>query len=220
MSKRIVPTSSPRFQYGLFWSILVASFLGLLWYRLTFHAPVWVDEMIAKAAIFGFPVILFLRTHHLSSSKIGFSKATFWSGAYRGLAIGGLFGFTAMIASRLHHSSVLIPNLFSSPLFWWTFFLAMVTAWWESLFFYGLVQTVLTKLFNNEVKTLIFTTLIFVVFHAPRLLLMQGVGSIPSLCLLGLFALGQAIVFARTKSLTTIMVSHAFWGMALLVYTL
>ncbi len=203
-----------------FVSLLVISFLSLLFYRLFVHFPVWFDEIFAKALIFGLPVALYGLHAKTDPRLFGFQARKFWLGAFSGLAIGGLFGFVAMFASTLKRGQVLIPYLFSNPQFWNEFGLAFATAWWESLFFYSFILVVLRKKFKNEWMAVLHMSLIFLVFHAPILVLRAGVmNAISPLGLLFLFAFGQGVIFLRTKSIASAIVSHAFWGMALLVYS-
>ena len=209
---------------SLFWMLVGISFLALVWYRALFHLPVWFDEFFAKAILFGLPFLVYVWSTKQSVVQFGLNPKRFWLGAYLGLALGGTFGFVAMVSSALKHGGhILIPYLFSSPQFWWTFSIAFATAWWESLFFYGFVLSVLLTIYKkNEWKTCLMATAIFLLFHAPILLLRGGVSasSLLSLVLLGFFAFGQSVIFIRYKSLISIVVSHAFWGMTLLVYTL
>lgn len=207
-------------QVGLFWLLVLLSFVGLVWYRTTLQFPVWVDEIGAKFFLFGIPFLVYLLFTKQSVTEFGLASKRFWPGAYLGLALGGIFGFTALFASVLRNGSVLIPYVFTNASFWWAFLLAFATAWWESLFFYGLVLGVLLRLYRgNEWVAAFLTTTIFLVFHAP-VLLMKGGGIVLPLTLLALFSFGQSIVYLRYKSLVTMVISHAFWGMALLAYTL
>lgn len=208
---------------GLFLALVSISFILLVWYRALSHFPVWFDEGIVKAVLFGLPLLMYAIFTKQSITKFGLEPKRFWLGAYLGLALGGTCGFIAMFMSALKNQGhMLIPYLFFSPQFWWVFFLAFLTAWWESLFFYGFVLSVLERMYKgNEWKATGLSTIIFVLFHAPILLLRDGVSaSVLPLVLLGLFAFGQSVIFLRYKSLISMVVSHAFWGMTLLVYTL
>jgi len=224
MKRRIRPseTVSHRPNQLVFWSLVSASFIALVCYRAYFLLPVWFDEIVAKSVIFGLPFLLFVLFSKRSVASFGLDPRKFWLGAYLGLALGGSFGFVAMLASALKTGGqILIPNLFFASDFWWTFFLALATAWWESLFFYGFILNVFLAQKKNEWQAALMATVVFVVFHAPVLLLRGSLaGAFVPLMLLSLFALGQAIIYIRFRSLIAMVVSHAFWGMALLVYTL
>jgi hypothetical protein len=214
------PAVAPKpHRQQLFFLFLGASFLALLWYRTTQHFPVWFDEVIMKAVVFGLPVWLFMLISRTSFEQFGFNPRKFWSGAYLGLALGGMFGFIAMMASSLKHQHIFIPNLFSAGGFWTAFALAFATAWWESLFFYSFVFAALRTVIKGELELVLAATIIFIVFHAPILIVTNGfIAALPLLILLALFAAGQAILYLRYKNLASMVFSHAFWGMALMVY--
>lgn len=204
---------------SLFISLVVFSFIALFLYRFLITAPIWFDEVLFKAIIFGAPLWIFALKIRRGASFFHFERKHFWVGAFNGLAIGGIFGFLGLFSGAIEKGSVFIPYLFSSSKFWGTFGLAFATAWWESLFFYGLVLSYLAYKYKNEWISTILATLVFLLFHAPVLILRSGFsGSLQPLLLLTFFAFGQAILFLRTKSVSSVIVSHAFWGMVLLVY--
>lgn len=203
----------------VFWMSVLVSFFSLVVYRFTVSSPIWFDEIILKAVLFGFPVWMYAIVSKKSPSFFGLESRRFWPGAINGLAIGGILSFIAIVTYSFRKSSLLMPGLFESVGFWKEFGLAFATAWWESLFFYGLILPVLKEKFSDEIQALSFSTLVFLLFHAPNLIVKVGVGNaMQPLLLLTLFAFGQGIIFLRTKSISTVVVSHAFWGMALLVY--
>lgn len=210
---------SPAQLQVFFVSVVCFSFVSLLLYRAFVHQPVWFDEIFFKGIIFGGPLWAYMRYSRKSTAFFGLESQKFWSGAFQGLAIGGLFAFVALVSSAVGKGDVFIPHLFNASRFWGEFGLAFMTAWWESLFFYGLVLPTLDERFHNEWISSGLTTLIFVLFHAPVLLFRSGLsGALSPLFLLAFFAFGQAILFLRTRSISSVVVSHAFWGMALLVY--
>src|SRR6266498_2255971 len=94
-------TGSRKPNKGLFWALLLLSFLSLLAYRLLFFFPVWFDEIVAKAVIFGFPFLLYVLLSRRSVTAFGINPRRFWLGIYLGLALGGSFGFLAMLASAI-----------------------------------------------------------------------------------------------------------------------
>lgn len=206
----------------LFWSLICLAFVSLVAYRVFFVLPVWFDEIVAKAFVFGLPFLIYAKASKQAAAFLGINPKRFWLGAYLGLALGGAFGFVAMMAGAIKSGgNILIPNLFFANDFWWTFFLGLATAWWESLFFYGLILNVFLIARKSEWEAAFSTTGLFVIFHLPILILRGNLlGAIVPAILLALFAFGQAVIFIRFKSLIGTVVSHAIWGMALLVYTL
>ena len=197
--------------------------LFILWalYRTFFQFPEWVDEIFVKAVVFGGPAFLYARRVMGGQDKLGLSVKNFWCGMYFGLFIGGLYGFVGVLRSLMHGVHIEPIPLFSSSAFWYQFFLAIMTAWWESLFFFGYIMNALKEEYRlPEVASVIGAMLVFVVFHAPLRILLGGWSAVTfsQLAILGIFAVGQSILFLRTRSIFSVTLSHALWGMVLLVY--
>ena len=197
--------------------------LFILWalYRTFFQFPAWVDEVIVKAIIFGGPAFLYARRVVGGQEKLGLSTKNFWCGMYFGLFVGGLYGFVGALRSLMQGVHIEAIPLFSSSAYWYQFFLAVMTAWWESLFFFGYIMNALKEEYRlPEVASVIGAMLVFVMFHAPLRVLLGGWNSVTfsQLAILGIFAVGQAILFLRTRSIFSVILSHALWGMVLLVY--
>lgn len=197
--------------------------LFIVWalYRSLFVFPDWFDEIFAKGVVFGLPSLLYARNALRGREKLGLSPDRFWCGMYMGLLVGGIYGFVGAFRSLSSGTHVEPGMLFASSQFWYTFFLAMMTGWWESVFFFGYIMNALKDEYKlPEVFAVVVACIVFVAFHAPLRFMLEGFGSIAvaQLTLLGIFAAGQAILFLRTKSLYSIVISHALWGMVLMIY--
>jgi membrane protease YdiL (CAAX protease family) len=220
-----VSTQSHKFAGHVFVPIILLVFIVWSLYRSIFDFPVWFDEIIGKAIFFGFPVWIFIAmtgyTGVADSLKVGLFKV----GLLRGLAFGGLFGFAATLASLISQSrSIIAAPLFSSGAFWSEFGLAVMTGFWESLFFFGFIMTVLGSLKPkwSILKHVLIVAGIFTIFHIPNIFAQfAGYGSIIGyIFLVGVFGFGQAFIFSRERNLYTLVVVHAIWGMTLLIHTL
>jgi len=215
-----------REQLHMFFYPLVALVL-LVWtvYRAVFSFPVWFDESIGKAIFFGFPVFMYVAVSGFSDIAQSLRPGNFRVGLFRGLAFGGVFGFAAAIAViSSQNRTVLAAPLFSAGSFWREFGLAVLTGFWESLFFYGFIMSVVISLKPHwtMLRHVFFAGALFALFHIPNIILQyQGAGSILGyIFLVFAFGLGQAFLFARERNLYTLMVVHAIWGMTLLIHTL
>ena len=144
-------------------------------------------------------------------------------GLWMGLAVGGIFGFAGTFASLIRDGVVIqAAPVFAADGFWWEFILAMLTGFWESLFFFSWVMIVIMEKLKNWplMNQAMLTAFIFLAFHIPNTLLrypLEMVGG--QLFLLFFFALGQALLFARVKNIYALTMSHAIWGMVLLIHT-
>jgi CAAX prenyl protease-like protein len=205
---------------------MVLLFLSLiLWflYRGIFNFSVVFDETIGKAIFFGLPIWIYISAtgdKKISESIVANKMAP---GLLRGLAYGGLFGFVAILLANLTQGSSLVAApLFMTDEFWWKFFLALLTAFWESLFFYSFIQTTIGEQFKKSLSNwqqVLIVSLIFLLFHMSNVVLRFSDGAIAmQIILLYLFGLGQAIIFAKEKNVYTLILTHALWGMVLLIH--
>lgn len=209
--------------HPVFWPMVLIAFVLWVIYRSQLHFPVWFDEIIGKAIFFGLPVWLYMNMSGGDEVFRSLAPAKLRKGLLLGVAIGGLYGFAGAIGSSLvSPTGIQAVPLYSSPAFWWEFFLVGMTALWETLFFFSWIQGVIMEKYHQAglLAQVLFVTAVFVAFHIPNtLLLYPTVASIGiQVILLTLFALGQALVFSRWQNFYTLAVSHAFWAMVLVVH--
>jgi hypothetical protein len=216
-------TSAMMTEHIAFFPLLFLVFIIWCVYRRLFQYPVWFDETIGKAIFFGLPVFLYASLTRSKSIVDTVDPKYVQPGLWLGLAVGGIFGFAGALASLIK-SGVIIQAapLFILDSFWWEFTLALFTGFWESLFFFSWIMIVIMEKFKNWpfLNQSLLTAVIFLAFHVPNTLLrfpLQHVA--PQLALLFFFGLGQALIFTRAKNIYTLTLSHAIWGMVLLIHT-
>lgn len=198
--------------------------MGIIWfiYRAVFSFPVWFDESLGKALFFGLPVWLYVTLSGSRSIPETFSVGKIRQGLLMGIAFGGIFGFVASIVTLLQSGAqIQAVELFDSPLFWGEFLLALMTGFWETLFFFSWIMVVWQEKFTRQslLTQVLAVAAIFVVFHIPNAFLrLEPFGAVRLLILLFLFALGQALVFSRWRNGYTLAISQAIWGMVLLIH--
>jgi len=207
----------------IFMALLFLSLILWFLYRGIFNFSVVFDETIGKAIFFGLPIWIYISA--TSDKAIGESMAAnkMTSGLLRGLAYGGLFGFAAiLLVSLTQGSSMVAAPLFMANNFWGKFLLALLTAFWESLFFYSFIQTTIRKQFKQALSNwqqVLIVSLIFLLFHMSNIVLrFSDTAIMMQIILLYLFGLGQAIIFAREKNVYTLILTHTLWGMVLLIH--
>lgn len=197
----------------------------ILWvlYRTLFSFPVWFDESVGKALFFGFPVWLFIAMTGHKGIDAAFSPSRFQPGMLLGLAFGGVYGFITAISSLLvHQRSIVAVALFESTAFWNEFSLALLTGFWESLLFYAFFMTIIMEKYAkwSLVQQVALTAVLFVAFHIPALLKSFDTMTVLGMVVvLSFFAVGQALIYAGWRNGYALLLSHAIWGMVLLVYT-
>ena len=190
----------------------------LIWviYRSLFQFPVWFDEIIGKAVFFGLPVWVYISATKAKNVIDTFSFDRIKPGLMRGIAIGGIFGFSAAILAALKSGGVVSAAVFSSDYFWWEFMLALFTAFWETLFFFSWIMIVVQEKWAkwSLLRQVLVVATLFLVFHLPNIFLRFSAEAVLyQICLLFLFAVGQALVFSQWKNAYTLIISHAIWGM-------
>ena len=216
-AETIRSAASPLFLPFLFLTLF-------LWfvYRSLFSFPVWFDEIVGKALFFGLPVWFYILITGARQITDTMSWSRFHRGLWMGLAIGGLFGFAGAILAASQKAGV--PQqawLFATEEFWMQFGLALLTAFWETLFFFSFVQTVIQAQLKNWswLNQALLVAAIFLVFHLPNTILrFSGVAILQQLVLLFFFGVGQALLFTKEKNSYALILSHAIWGMVLLVH--
>lgn len=223
--KRKKPTkfkNIPKINHKFFWPFV--TLILVLWfvYRALFTFSVFFDETIGKAVFFGFPVILYISVSNFIEIRDSLDLKKMHKGVLLGLAYGGIYGFAATITSyALNKHGVQGAELFMSSTFWWEFFLALLTAFWETIFFFSFIMTVLENKMRkwSFTKLVLITALIFAVFHTPNAILRFDISLVLfQVILMFIFGLGQALLFSKEKNAYALMISHAIWGMVLLVH--
>lgn len=206
----------------VFFPLVILTLLLWFLYRSLFSFPVWFDETIGKAIFFGLPVWLYLSVGEGKSVLDTFSPSKLKTGLLLGITVGGVFGFVFSLLSIIQSGGVVqAVNLFESNRFWYEFALAIFTAFWETLLFYSFIMTVIREKFENWsiTKHVLLTATIFLIFHIPNTLLRYDVSFIlPQLFTLLLFAIGQGFLFYSRRNAYALVLSHAIWGMVLLVH--
>jgi hypothetical protein len=220
--KHALATPPAADSHLVFFPIVVLTLLLWFVYRSLFTFPVWFDESIGKAIFFGLPVWFFVVITNYKAVAETFSLKKLQSGLLLGLAVGGVYGFvTSLLSLWQTGSTVQAAWLFTSNAFWYEFFLALLTAFWETLLFYSFCMTVVMDKYPqwSLARKVVLVGVIFVLFHIPNTYLrFTSPEVIPQLLLLFLFGLGQALLFAERRNAYALVLSHAIWGMVLLTH--
>ncbi len=217
-----MPSKKPKRQtHEAFIPLVVLALIIWFAYRFLFHFPIWFDETIGKALFFGFPVWLYVQISGSESMTNTFSLNKFHSGLLSGIAVGGLFGFAAALLGLAESGGVQAAQVFASDRFWWEFMLALFTGFWETIFFFSWLMVVIQEKWPHWslAKQVLAVAGLFLVFHMPNTFLrFSGTAVAGQLVLLFAFAVGQALFFANRRNGYALTLSHAIWGMVLLVH--
>lgn len=190
-------------------------------YRFLFSFDVWFDEIIGKAIFFGLPVMLYISALSADHIVDTWAPKRLKPGLLLGLGIGGSFAFIgAIIGVLIKGGAVEVAPLFDAGVFWWEFFLSLMTGFWESLFFFSWIGNEVFKRSKlPSVWQYMLIATIFLAFHIPNTVTQfPGTAILPALLLIWLFAVGQSILFQRWRNLYLLTLTHALWGMTLLFH--
>jgi hypothetical protein len=213
--------SKGRANHTAFFPLLILSFVFWFIYRGVFQFPVLFDELIGKAIFFGLPVWLYILISGFQQIAETFAVHKIRRGLMLGVAVGGIYGFVASLIAVWQSAFILPSFAFLTQTFWQEFLLALLTGFWETLFFFSFVMLVVQQLFKkwSFLQQALFVTVVFLIFHLPNIALrFQGVDMWYQVGLLSLFALGQSFLFAKENNGYSLVISHALWGMVLLFH--
>lgn len=208
--------------HQLFFPLVIL--VGIMWflYRSLFNFPVWFDEVIGKAIFFGLPVWVYVNITGFRPIIDSFRLKKLQPGLLKGLILGAVFGLATIFIRFVIIGYQIQPLLiFFADQFWWEMFLALFTAFWETIFFFSFVMTVIQDRFVNWslLKQIVLVTLIFLLFHIPNAFLRFDLMMVfPLLSLLTMFSIGQALIFSQNQNGYLLVMSHTIWGMVLLIY--
>lgn len=215
-------TSRRQVDHHLFWPLLILVFLLWLLYRVLFSFPVFFDELVGKSIFFAFPVLIYISITNWPAIMETFAPSRMRRGLWLGLAMAGIFGFSAAIMSALRKGVVIAPlPIFMAEQFWWELFLALLTSFFETFFFFNFVMTVIMDRYQHwpQAKQIATVALIFLIFHLPNLFLrFDGQAVIWQIILLFTLAYGEAILFLKWRNAYALVMVQAIWGMVLLLH--
>ena len=211
-----------KINHRFFWPLLLLVLIIWFLYRYLTDFPILIDELVAKALIFALPVLFYVRLSQYSAIMDSFSPRLMKRGLLVGLAAAGIFGFAATILAFVTRSAT--PTslaLFSAEYFAWELLLALITSFFETLFFFSFVMLVIKDLYPkwSLPKQLLLVATIFVLFHLPNLLVnFTGMDVLYQVLLLFALALGEGLWFSQRPNAYSLVMIQAIWGLVLLLH--
>lgn len=209
-------------RHEVFLPILFLTFFLWVVYRAIFHFPVWFDESIGKLIFFALPVLLYVSISGSREILETFSLQKLKPGLLLGLAVGGLFGFAgALLGVVSRGGQVTVMPYYFADWFWQEMFLAILTGFFETLFFYSFVMVIVEAKFAHLdlLKRISAVAVIFLLFHLPNILLrFAPAEAILQILLLLAFGYGQALLFYNKRNAYMLVLVQAIWGMVLLIH--
>ena len=203
-------------------------YLLVVWgfYRVLFRFPVWVEEFVLKPLVFVIPVFLKVRREEDSWKKRLGSLGISWKNLFAALAFGLSLGVFYLFVGRLgqfFRFGGIVSNPYGSPLGnpILVLTLAFATAISEELAFMGYLLPRLQRVWKDEWKSATSVALLFAAIHMPILIFSYRY---PASLVVGQFLLtfvlgfGNSVLMLRLKNVAAPILSHALWGMAVLLF--
>lgn len=198
----------------------------LIWgfYRLIFRFPLEVEEVVLKPLVFLVPVFLRIRTDGKTWAERLNSIGITWKNLFAALAFGLSLGVFYLFVGRMGQlfrfgSSAPYGNTSDSPVN--VILLALATAISEEILFVGYFLPRLHRLWKQEWKVAMMVAVGFAALHVPILVFHYH---FPVGLVLGQFLLtfvlgfGNSVLMLRLKNVVAPILSHALWGIAVLLF--
>ena len=200
----------------------------IIWsvYRAQLHMPEWFDELIAKPLVFLVPMYLFIT--HIDQKKfledIWFQTTNIWTNVKIALLIGLVFAVSAFIANAIRTgtfsiSSILLP--FNNSSFYFALVLVLATGFTEEALSRGFVLKQLFQESGQLYSSVFLSSIFFLILHIPILLSNYSFTGQQLLIFFGtdfLLSLVNSFVFLNRRSLIPVILIHAFYNLAILMY--
>ena len=197
------------------WAIVV-----IIWsiYRSYFHTqlPIWVDELIAKPAVFLIPVWYYITKIekgtflHGVDLKIGNAKDVLF-GLLAGLVVFG----TGLLAYYLKHNGSL--PVISSSVYYYVL-IAVASSFSEEILSRGFVLKRLYEESKNIYTSVFFASFLFFMLHIPILFsnpAMHGAVLIQVMIMDLLLSFGVSLAYLQRKNLVVAIIIHAFYNLGI-----
>jgi membrane protease YdiL (CAAX protease family) len=201
------------------------AFVFIVWgmYRaVLFRMPVWIEEVVLKGLVFGLPVFwLAIRREGHALKDLGVTSKRIFESVYIGISLGVLLGVVGQVGNIVRHGSLTLASyqLHSEDVGIYII-LALITAFWEGLLFFGYILLKLSRI-THELRAAGITAVLYSFIHLPALLLIQnlGIGQVLlSAVLLGLLGFGSAILMLRYQNLAAPIMVQALWGVTVFLF--
>ncbi len=204
------------------WAIIL-----IVWsiYRAKFRFPEWIDEFIAKPIVFILPVYYFISKIEKKDflKDIDLKSKKFFQDIIFGLAIGGIFYLTALLAFYFKFKQFNIFPEKSVSIQTLLFFLtiSLATGISEEILSRGFILKRLYKESGNMISSSFFASILFFFLHIPILFTNLKISGNLLLFFMAtdlILSLTLSFIFLERKSLTLAILIHAFYNFSLIVF--
>jgi len=208
------------------WHRVVGGYVGvfLVWglYRSLSPLPLWVEEVVLKGLVLGGMVWwMGVVKEGMRWRDLGVTSEKLFASVYLGLGLGLVLGLVGQLGNWLRHGGLmLIDHGVSSEMVGGFLLLALVTAFWEGLFFYGYMLTQVRRVLA-EVPAVVVVGGAYTLLHVPALVIVAQLAwseVIKALILLLVLGMANAILMLRMRNLAAPMLAQAVWGVTVFLF--
>jgi hypothetical protein len=202
---------------------VVSAYILVVWgfYRLIFRLPEELEELVVKPIIWLLPIVYQTRKEGLGLASIGITLKNIFPSIYFSLGLGAIFVIVAVIANFAKYGGLNFgAALPDKPLFA-SLGLSFATAFTEEVTFRGYLFNRLWLAIGSEWWANAVTSTIWVLIHVPILIFVWKfdiASSVSYLLLTGLFGVGSAFIFARTKNVFSSVFLHVLWEWPIILF--
>lgn len=202
---------------------IYSAYLIIVWafYRFIFQFPSDIEELVIKPIIWLLPLFYFVRKEHESIASLGITLKNFFPAVYLSIGLGSVFAIEALLANYLKYGSFNFgANIGSLPLMS-SLGLSFATAFSEETAFRGYIYNRLATVLKGEWGANIIQTVVWTGIHVPIAFFVWKytlAEAVIYLLITGLFGLGSAFVFNRTKNIFGSIFLHVLWEWPIILF--
>lgn len=203
--------------------VVYAAYLLIVWgiYRLLIQLPAGVEELVVKPAIWLIPIFVITKKENLGLDSLGITLKNLFPSVYLALALGSFFVIEAVLVNFLKYGGLKFAANIGSQSFPAALGISFATAISEEVSFRGYIFNRIWIALKSEWWANIITTFIWISIHIPIYIFVQKFSlSILTINLLitGIFGLGSAFIFARTKNVFSSIFLHVLWEWPIILF--
>jgi len=204
-------------------STILAVYLLIVWgfYRYLFRLPDEIEEFIIKPILWLVPVLYFVKKEGSGLSSLGIATKNLFKSIYLALFFGLIFAFEALLINYLKYGSFnFAANIGNKPLLF-SLAISFMTAFSEETTFRGYLFSRVWSSLDNEWIANLSTSIVWALIHLPITIFvwkLSFASSMVYLMLTTIFGIASALIFARTKNITSSILLHVLWEWPIILF--
>lgn len=202
---------------------IYSAYLIIVWcfYRFLFKFPDEVEELVIKPIIWLLPVFYIINKEKTKLDSLGITLKNLFLSIYMALGLGAFFVVEAVIVNILKYGKLNFgANLGDLP-FMVTLGLSFATSISEEIAYRGYIFGRLWYALKSEFMASAITTILWVGIHIPIAFVVWKLdlsAGLIYLMLTGIFGIGSAFIYGRTKNIWSSIFLHVLWEWPIILF--